>query len=91
LCAGLNEDTRELQTHLCPWDRILAVARQQLETLKKDPIEDCRDPDLYRKQEQSVPGASHVLEDYQQQLQFLDRGGRRRLEAAKNTVERPDF
>lgn len=97
LCAALNEDTRKLQDCSCCWDKVSAIARQQLETLTENPNINCNDPDLYRKQEMSdVPGGSyigHVLTDYQQRLRFLDGIGTKRLEAAKHTnyiVERSD-
>ena len=89
LCAALTEDTRNLQTCSCCWDKVSAIARQQLETLTENPNINCNDPDLYRKQGMSdVPGAGyigHVLADYQRQLQCLDMIGTKRLQEAKHT------
>ncbi|KAJ5932820.1 hypothetical protein N7516_007309 [Penicillium verrucosum] len=89
LYAALNKDTRKLQTCSCHWDKVSAIARRQFETLKGELNVNCNDPELYRKQEMfHVPGGSdvrHILDDYQHQLQLLEIGGRKRLEAAKHT------
>ena len=76
----------------CRWDEVFPIARQRLETVKKESQINYKNHDLFQKQEKSQErnycwGESyghHILEDYQNQLRYLELDGWKRLEQAKH-------